>query len=374
MVISFRHCTALGEINMDAELFKKLLIAAIQKGASDIHLQVGASPLLRVDGELLKVKYHPLTPAETQAVVDEILSQTIIQSSASAISELDVAYSLEGHGRFRANIYRQRGSYNIVLRAIPVVIKSFAELNLPPILEKISSLRRGLVLVVGATGNGKSTTLASMIEYINTTRRAHIITIEEPIEYLFKNDKSVISQREVGVDTESFSKATVAAVRQDPDVIFVGEMRDKESVDTALKAAETGHLVLSSMHTMDSINAIARLIAFYPTDQEANIRKRLSNCLVSVIALRLMPQKDHIGRIPAVEVLSVTHGVRECICDSSKTNEILLYMEKGRDMYGMQTFDQHLLALVRASKIDLETAKMSANKPDEFERSLMIEK
>jgi twitching motility protein PilT len=358
---------------MDAELFKKLLIAAIHQGASDIHLQVGASPLLRVNGELLKVKYHPLTPAETQTIVDEILSQTIIQRPASAISELDVAYSLEGHGRFRANIFRQRGSYNIVLRAIPVLIKSFAELHLPPILEKISSLRRGLVLVVGATGNGKSTTLASMIEYINTTRRAHIITIEEPIEYLFKNDKSVISQREVGVDTESFSKATVAAVRQDPDVIFVGEMRDKETVDTALKAAETGHLVLSSMHTMDSINAIARLVAFYPTDQEANIRKRLSNCLVSVIALRLIPQKDHIGRIPAVEVLSVTHGVRECICDSSKTNEIQLYMEKGRDMYGMQTFDQHLLDLVRADRIDLETAKMSANKPDEFERSLMVE-
>jgi len=358
---------------MDAELFKKLLIAAIHKGASDIHLQVGASPMLRVNGELLKVKYHPLTPAETQAIVDEILSQTIIQSSASAISELDVAYSLEGHGRFRANIFRQRGSYNIVLRAIPVLIKSFAELNLPPILEKISSLRRGLVLVVGATGNGKSTTLASMIEYINNTRRAHIITIEEPIEYLFKNDKSVITQREVGVDTASFSKATVAAVRQDPDVIFVGEMRDKETVDTALKAAETGHLVLSSMHTMDSINAIARLVAFYPADQEASIRKRLSNCLVSVIALRLMPQKDHIGRIPAVEVLWVTHGVRECICDSSKTNEIESYMEKGRDMYGMQTFDQHLLALVRAGNIDLETAKLSANKPDEFERSLMIE-
>jgi len=358
---------------MHAELFKKLLVAAIHKGASDIHLQVGASPMLRINGELLKVKYHPLTPVETQAIVDEILSQTIIQSSASAISELDVAYSVEGHGRFRANIYRQRGSYNIVLRAIPILIKSFEELHLPPILEKISSLQRGLVLVVGATGNGKSTTLASMIEYINTTRRAHIITIEEPIEYLFKNDKSVITQREVGIDTESYSKATIAAMRQDPDVILVGEMRDKETVDTALKAAETGHLVLSSMHTMDSINAIARLVAFYPTDQEANIRKRLSNCLVSIIALRLLPQKDLISRIPAVEVLWVTHGVRDCICDSSKTNEILSYMEKGREMYGMQTFDQHLLALVIAEKIDLETAKLAANKPDEFERSLMLE-
>ena len=358
---------------MDAELFKKLLVAAIHKGASDIHLQVGASPMLRINGELGKVKYHPLTPAETQAVVDEILSQSIIQSSAAAISELDIAYCVEGHGRFRANIYRQRGSYNIVLRTIPILIKSFEELNLPPILEKISALRRGLVIVVGATGNGKSTTLASIIEYINTTRRAHIITIEEPIEYLFNNDKSVISQREVGIDTESYSKATVAAMRQDPDVILVGEMRDKETVDTALKAAETGHLVLSSMHTMDSINAITRLVAFYPTDQEANIRKRLSNCLVSIIALRLLPQKDLISRIPAVEVLWVTHGVRDCICDSSKTNEILLYMEKGKDLYGMQTFDKHLLELVRAGKIDLKTAKLTANKPDEFERSLMLE-
>jgi len=358
---------------MDAELFKKLLVAAIQKDASDIHLQVGASPMLRINGELLKVKYHPLSPLETQAVVDEILSQTTVQSPASTLSELDVAYSLEGHGRFRANIYRQRGSYNIVLRSIPILIKTFSELNLPPILEKISSLRRGLVLVVGATGNGKSTTLAAMIEHINNTRRAHIITIEEPVEYLFKNDKSVISQREVGIDTASYNKATVAAMRQDPDVIFVGEMRDKETVDTALKAAETGHLVLSSMHTMDSINAIARLVAFYPTDQEANIRKRLSNCLVSVIALRLMPQKDRISRIPAVEVLWVTHGIRDCICDSSKTNEIQLFLEKGREMYGMQTFDQHLLALVGAGKIDLETAKRAANKPDEFERSLMLE-
>jgi twitching motility protein PilT len=358
---------------MDAELFKKLLVAAIQKDASDIHLQVGASPMLRINGELLKVKYHPLSPLETQAVVDEILSQATVQSPASSLSELDVAYSLEGYGRFRANIYLQRGSYNIILRTIPILIKSFSELNLPPILEKISSLRRGLVLVVGATGNGKSTTLAAMIEHINNTRRAHIITIEEPVEYLFKNDKSVISQREVGIDTASYSKATVAAMRQDPDVIFVGEMRDKETVDTALKAAETGHLVLSSMHTMDSINAIARLVAFYPTDQEANIRKRLSNCLVSVIALRLMPQKDRIGRIPAVEVLWVTHGIRDCICDSSKTNEIQLFLEKGREMYGMQTFDQHLLTLVRTGKVDLETAKRAANKPDEFERSLMLE-
>ncbi|MBK5274040.1 MAG: PilT/PilU family type 4a pilus ATPase [Desulfuromonadales bacterium] len=354
-------------------MFKKLLITAIHKNASDIHLQVGANPLFRINGELAELKYHPLTPAETQAIVDEILSQTIIQGSALSISELDVAYSLPGHGRFRANIYRQRGSFNIVLRTIPISIKSFSELNLPPVLEKISSLRRGLVLVVGATGNGKSTTLASMIEYINNTRRAHIITIEEPIEYLFVNAKSAISQREVGTDTPSYSRATVAAMRQDPDVIYVGEMRDAETVETSIKAAETGHLVISSLHTMDSISTIARLVAFYPADQEANIRKRLSNCLVAVIALRLIPQSDHIGMIPVVEVLRVTRGIQDCICDSAKTNDILSYMEKGTDMYGMQTFDQHILSLLRAGKINLETAKQAANKPDELERSLMLE-
>jgi len=359
---------------MDAQLFKKLLVAAINKNASDIHLQVGASPMFRVNGELLQVKFAPLTPKNTHAIVDEILSQSIMQIPASnSIAELDVAYHLEGHGRFRANIYLQRGAYNIVLRAIPASIKSFSELNLPPVLEKISSLQRGLVLVVGATGNGKSTTVASMIQHINNTRRSHIVTVEEPIEYVFENKRSVISQREVGTDTESFSKATVAAMRQDPDVIFVGEMRDKETVDTVLRASETGHLVISTMHTMDSINAIARLVAFYPTDQEANTRKRLSNCLVSVIAQRLMPRMDRNGRIPAVEVLWVTQGIRDCICDSSKTNDIHLYIEKGKDIYGMQTFDQHILALVKAGKIDLETAKQATDRPDELERSLMLE-
>lgn len=368
-IISFQR-----EIDMDAQLFKKLLVAAILKDASDIHLQVGASPMFRVNGELLHVKYHPLSPRDTRTVVEEILSQSIIQIPASnSLAEIDVAYNLEGHGRFRANIYLQKGAYNIVLRTVPAVIKSFAELNLPPILEKISLLQRGLVLVVGATGNGKSTTVASMIEYINNTRRSHIVSIEEPIEYVFENKRSVISQREVGTDTESYSKATVAAMRQDPDVIFVGEMRDKETVDTVLRASETGHLVISTMHTMDSINAIARLVAFYPADQEANIRKRLSNCLVSVIAQRLMPRKDRSGRIPAVEILWVTQGIRDCICDSSKTNDIHLYIEKGRDIYGMQTFDQHLLALVRDGRIDIETAKQTANKPDEFDRSLMVE-
>jgi len=359
---------------MIVKTFQSMLFAAVQKGASDIHFQVGASPLFRVNGELFYIKYHHLTAKDTRDIVDEILNQSIAQiPTAKSVAEIDVAYNLEGYGRFRANIFLQRGVYNIVLRVIPVVIKSFEELGLPPVLEKISSLRRGLILVVGATGNGKSTTVASIIQYINNSRRCHIITIEDPVEYVFENKKSVISQREVGSDTESYTKATLAAMRQDPNVIFVGEMRDQETVDTVLRAAETGHLVISTMHTIDSISSIARLISFYPADQEANIRKRLSNCLVAVIAQRLMPRKDIIGRIPSVEVIRVTEGIRDCIADASKTNDIQLYIEKGKEMYGMQTFDQHILALVKASKIDLEVGKQAANRPDDLVRSLMLE-
>ncbi len=358
---------------MDAAILQKLLITAFQKGASDIHLQVGSQPLLRINGELLEIKYHPLTPADTQAVVTEILSHTIQRHPLESLSEIDVSYSLEGQGRFRANIFRQRGSFGVVLRVIPIVIKSFAELHLPPVLSKIAGLRRGLVLVVGATGNGKSTTLASMVEFVNKTRRAHVVTIEDPIEFLFKNNKSVISQREVGTDTPSFTKATVAAMRQDPDVIYIGEMRDVETVDVAIKAAETGHLVLSSLHTNDCVSALARLIGFYPPDQEAGIRKRLADCLMAVIALRLLPGKEVIGRIPAVEVLRVTRTIQDCIRDASKTSDIPGHMAKGEEMYEMQTFDSHLFRLVKENKVDLEAAKLASNNAEELERALMLE-
>ena len=358
---------------MDTATFHKLLIMAVQKGASDIHLQADAMPLLRINGELLEMKYHLLTPAETRMVAQEILSQTIQQNALETLSELDVSYSLEGYGRFRANIFRQKGSFGIVLRVIPITIKSFGELNLPPVLAKISDVRRGLVLVVGATGNGKSTTLASMVEHINSTRRVHIITIEDPIEFLFKNNKSLVCQREIGVDTPTFARATVAAMRQDPNVLFIGEIREAETVDVALKAAETGHLVLTSLHTSDCVSSLARLIGFFPPNQDAAVRKRLSDCIVAIIALRLLPMKGAMGRIPAVEVLRVTRTIQECIRDASKTGDIPHHLEQGADLYEMQTFDTHLRSLVRENLVDLETAKLAANNPEDLVRSILLE-
>ena len=360
---------------MDVHVFHKLLISAIQKGASDVHLQVGYPPLMRVNGELLEVKYHPLDPGETAAIVEEILSHTYRRENVDTLSEIDVSYGLEGQGRFRVNIFRQRGSFGIVLRVIPIVIKTFEALNLPPVIEQIANLRRGLVLVVGATGNGKSTTLASMVEQINQNRRCHIITIEDPIEFLFRHKMSVISQREIGSDTPSFSKALMGAMRQDPDVVFIGEMREAETVEIALKAAETGHLVLSTLHTTDVVKTLARLISFYPPDQEPVIRNRISDCLMAIVALRLMPQKtkELHGRIPAVEVMRVTRTIQECIRDPAKTETLYEHMSKGTEMYGMQTFDQHLLTMVKDGKVELEAAKMASSNPAELERAILLE-
>ena len=358
---------------MDVTVFHKLLTSAIQKGASDIHLQVGYPPLLRVNGELLEVKYHPLTPDETTAIAEEVLSNTYRQQNLAELSEMDVSYGIEGQGRFRVNLFRQRGSFSVVLRVIPISIKSFKELNLPPVLEQVANLRRGLVLVAGATGNGKSTTLAAIIEHINESRRAHILTIEDPIEFLFKHKMSVISQRELGSDTPSYSRALHSSLRQDPDVIMIGEMRDLDTVEIALKSAETGHMVLSTLHTTDAVKTIARLIGFYPPDQEATMRSRLADSLMAIVSLRLLPMKGQLGRVPAVEILRVTRTIQECIRDPLKTGDILQHMVKGAEMYGMQTFDQHLLALLKEGKVDMESAKLACTDPADLERALMLD-
>jgi twitching motility protein PilT len=285
-------------------------------------------------------------------------------------NELDLAFELPGEGRFRVNISRQRRFYNIVLRVIPLQIRSFEELNLPGVLRDLALLQRGYVLVTGATGMGKSTTLATMIEEVNRVRKAKIVTIEDPIEFVFTHDKSIITQREIGTDTASFPDALRGALRQDPDVIMVGEMRDLETVDTSLKAAETGHAVFSSIHTSDVASTINRLVSFFPSDEQLQVRSRLAENLQAVVSLRLLPNKKQTGRVPAVEIMRNSRSIQECIKDPAKTSEITGFMTRGERM---QTFDQHLLDLLRASKISVETALSAASNPADFRTKLALE-
>jgi twitching motility protein PilT len=287
-------------------------------------------------------------------------------------NEYDLAYDLPGEGRFRVNISRQRRCFNIVLRVIPLEIKTFEQLNLPVVLRDIAHLRRGYVLVTGATGMGKSTTLAAMIQEVNRLRKCKIMTIEDPIEYVFTHDKSIITQREIGTDTDSFPQALRAALRQDPDVIMVGEMRDLETVDTSLKAAETGHLVFSTIHTADVSSTINRLLSFFPPDEQVNVRARLADNVSAIVSLRLLVNKKDDGRVPAVEILRATRSIQECIRDPAKMPELLDYIARGRNDR-MQTFDQHLLDLLRANKISVETALAAASNPTDFQTKLALE-
>jgi len=280
--------------------------------------------------------------------------------------EIDVAYSVPGLGRFRCNIFQQRGTVGLVLRVIPVKILSIRELMLPIILEKICDEQRGLILCTGTTGSGKSTTLASMIDYINAHRTEHIMTVEDPIEFLHRDKKSIVNQREVEVDTKSFSQALRSALRQDPDVILVGEMRDYETIETALTAAETGHLVLSTLHTLDATETVNRIISVFPPHQQKQIRLQLAAVLRAIVSLRLLPRADGLGRVPAVEVLVATNFIRDAIENKEKTKQIKDAIQAGTSQYGMQTFDQSIYMLYRNGLITLEEALRRASNPDEF--------
>ena len=356
---------------MDREKLYRLLRLGIEKDASDIHFQVGYLPLYRFHGDLVELRYKVLTGKDTEAIA-RLLMEGDPRASLEDINELDLAFELPGEGRFRVNISRQRRFYNIVLRVIPLQIRSFDELNLPSVLSGVAQLRRGYVLVTGATGMGKSTTLATMIEEVNRVRKAKIITVEDPIEFVFKHDKSIITQREVGTDTESFPDALRGALRQDPDVIMVGEMRDLQTVDTSLKAAETGHLVFSSIHTSDVTSTISRVVSFFPSEEQLQVRARLAENLQAVVSLRLLPTKKQTGRVPAVEILRSTRSIQECIKDPARTHELPDFIAKGRTER-MQTFDQHLLDLLRASKISVETALAAASNPADFKTKLALE-
>ena len=343
-----------------------LLKIAVERKASDIHLKVGGHPVIRVDGELEPLAdLKRLMQEDTVAMAFSIMNARQKQRFKEEL-EIDIAYSVPGLGRFRCAIFQQRGSVGLVLRVIPARIFSIRELMLPPVLERVSEERRGLVLCTGTTGSGKSTTLAGMIDYINGSRSEHIVTVEDPIEFLHRDKRSLVNQREIDVDTRGFAGALRAALRQDPDVILVGEMRDFETIETALLAAETGHLVFSTLHTLDATETINRIIAVFPPHHQKQIRIQLSQVLKAIISLRLVPRADGIGRVPAVEVLISTPYIRECIENKDKTKFIREQIALGTSQYGMQTFDQSLFQLYKNGLITLDEALRRASNPDEF--------
>jgi twitching motility protein PilT len=359
---------------MDRNAFHKLLAFGVERGVSDIHFEVGYPPHYRLHGELLgAIKVPQLTAADTESIARMILEDRNIQADFTRrFAEIDVSYSLAQRGRFRASVFRQRGSVGIVMRLIPIQVLSIEQLNLPPVFAEIADARRGLVLVTGATGNGKTTSMAAMVRYINETRHAHIVTIEDPIEFIHEPQKCMIIQREVGADTESFKDAMTAALRQDPDVILVGEIRDRETAATCLKAAETGHLVISAIHTPDAVATVQRYVGLFETDAQDVIRDRLGDTLQAVVCLRLVASKDGRRRLPAVEILRVTRTIRECI-RSGRMQDIPELIRKGRDLYSMQLFDQHLIDLVNSGLVSMETAIYASSNPEEFERALRVE-
>jgi twitching motility protein PilT len=344
----------------------ELLKIAIEMDASDIHLKVGSHPQLRIHGVLTALAQLPrLTAKDSEELANQMMGD-FQRKKLKEDLDLDLAYSLSGFGRFRGSIFHQRGSLAIAIRIIPFEVRSIQDLLLPDIIEKIAGYERGLILVTGSTGSGKTTTLASMIDFINAHRRRHIITIEDPIEFFHKDKKSTICQREVGWDVKSFSRGLRGALREDPDIILVGEMRDLDTIETALLAAETGHLVLSTLHTLDAPETINRIVAVFPPHQQRQIRLQLAMILRAVISMRLIPRKDGKGRLPAVEVMITTPYIQDCIQDREKTTLIRDAITAGVSQYGMQTFDQSIYHLYQQGHISFEQGLRYSTSPDDF--------
>jgi twitching motility protein PilT len=343
-----------------------LLTIAVETGASDLHLKVGSCPMMRVRGSLAPVMTDRRLTHEDMVAIASAVLPTSHREKFKNNHEVDLAYSVAGLGRFRCNAFQQRGTIGMIFRVIPMDVAKIDELALPSVLKRIADERRGLVLVTGTTGSGKTTTLASMVDEINSTRTAHIITLEDPIEYLHRDGLSIISQREIGVDTDSFSQALRSALRQDPDVILVGEMRDFETIETALLAAETGHLVFSTLHTLDATETINRIISVFQPHQQKQVRVQLASVLRAVISQRLIPKADGKGRAPAVEVLISTAFIRDCIVDKDKTHLIPNAIAQGTSQYGMQTFDQSIFSLFEQGLISVEEALRWVSNADDF--------
>jgi twitching motility protein PilT len=343
-----------------------LLKMAVERKASDLHIKVGSPPVLRIDDKLVPLMELPRLGQDVVVGIATAIMNPKQREKFKERFEVDLAYSLPGMGRFRVNVFQQRGTVGLVLRVIPIKIQSISDLNLPPVLEQMALEPRGLVLVTGTTGSGKSSTLAAMIDHINSNRSGHIITIEDPIEFLHRDKRCLVNQREIGVDTPSFSEALRSALRQDPDIILVGEMRDYETVSTAILAAETGHLVMSTLHTLDATETINRIISVFPPFQQKQVRLQLAAVLKGILAQRLIPRADGKGRVPAVEVCIATGTVRECIIDPDKTRRLTDVIGASTSQYGMQTFDQSLMSLYTRGLITYEEALLWCTNPDDF--------
>ncbi len=344
----------------------QILLEALSQEASDVHIKEGAPPIFRVNGVLrpwdkMKPFDHNDLSKMSFGLMNDWQKERFIKNR-----EVDMGYEVYGLGRFRVNVFQQRGKLRIALRIVPYQIKALEELHLPPVLKSISLEQRGLILVTGTTGSGKSTTLASMIDIINNERNCHIITIEDPIEFIHEDKKSIVDQREIGSDTSTFSSALRVALRQDPDVILVGEMRDFETIETALTAAETGHLVMSTLHTLNATETITRIISVFPPYHQKQVRLQLAGVLKGVVSQRLVPRADGMGRVPAVEVLVSTARVRECVVEKDKTNELNDAIARGVTSYGMQSFDQSLMFLMKEGLVSYDEALKHCTNPDDF--------
>jgi twitching motility protein PilT len=359
-----------GEV-VEQKLFLGLLSKAMQLGVSDVHLHPGSPPGFRMKGDMVNVKMPALTEQDMLAICGYMVKDPAVLNAISDVKDYDGSFEVKGLSRFRFNIFRNRGKIGAILRLIPAVIPTIDQLKLPNVLKSIAAMHRGLVLVTGATGSGKSSTLAAMIDYMNTNYKFHILTIEDPVEFVHTQKQSRVTQREVGTDTSSFAGALRSALRQDPDVILVGEMRDPETIDIALKAAETGHMVFSTVHTTDAIKTIGRLISVFPPEEQRMVRMRLADNITSTISQRLIKRADGKGMVAAQEIMVANGGIRECIGDPALTGQINDFISKSKELVGGQTFEQHLVQLYQEGAITLEDAKEAASNAADFERNLI---
>ena len=351
---------------------EKIIKAAVDRGASDLHIKAGDVFRARINGDLVALTKQALTPDQTRSIALHLMNNEDDKARLDNILDYDCSWSAPGIGRFRVNLMKQRGSFSIIMRVIPWEVPTFDKLGLPPVLAKIAETERGMVLVTGVTGSGKSSTMAALINYINTRESRHILTLENPIEFLHRDALSSVTQREIGSDTSDFKMGLRAALRQDPDVIMIGEMRDAETVDTAIKAAETGHLLMSTLHTPDAQSTILRIMAMFPPEEQNVIRIRLAESLSAIISQRLLPKISGKGRAVATEIMINTPAIKDLILEGTRIGEIKDFIAEGRDQYGMQTFDQCLTDLVTSGEVTFETAKSAASNPSDFELKMTM--